>query len=130
MARSDSNTTTKVGPARCALQNGIDNVLTDCIDCAEASAYVVELEGKNSLVSVGMCSPCRSFRLEPPNSVFRYHRWGSFARHEAIGRALAQDGEDAQPLRDLGAIDVWESGTDGLVGEKKKACDPAARIII
>jgi hypothetical protein len=52
-----SNTTTKVSPARCAIQNGIDNVLTDCIDCASASAYVVELEGKNSLVSVGMCSP-------------------------------------------------------------------------
>lgn len=61
-------------------------------------------------------------------TVFRFHRWGSFARNEIVGRALAQDGEDAQPLRDLGAIDVWKSGTDGLVG-KKKAFDPAARII-
>ena len=58
--------------------------------------------------------------------MFRYHRWGSFARNEAIDRAIAQDGEDAQPLRDLGAIDVWKSGTDGLVG---KASDPAARMI-
>jgi hypothetical protein len=115
MARSDSNTTTKVGPARCALQNGIDNVLTDCIDCAEASAYVVELEGKNSLVSVGMCSPCRSFRLEPPNSVFRYHRWGSFARHEAftgLGRNRRLGKRNRQARR-----------------QKKKAFDPAAKII-
>jgi hypothetical protein len=29
----------------------------------------------------------------------------------------------------LGAIDVWESGTDGLVGKKEKAFDPAARMI-
>jgi hypothetical protein len=60
MVRFRSNTTTKVSHAPCALQNAIDNVLTNCIDCAVASAYVVELEGKNSLVSVGMYFQRRS----------------------------------------------------------------------
>lgn len=119
MVRSNSNTTTKVSPARSVWKN-IPVKLTDRVDCAAASAYVVELEGKNSLVSVGMC-----FDANPSTSnlltVYPCHRWGSFARNEIVGRALAQDGENAQPLRDLGAIDVWESGTDRLVG---KAFDP------
>jgi hypothetical protein len=80
-----------------------------------ASAYVIELRGSNTLVSVGKClfACFDHHRRRSALKGFFYDRWRSDGSKEAFSRGLTKNGEDSQSIWHLGRVQIW--GDKGVI---------------